>query len=104
MLNGLHSQLIRYGHLLTDETRLSLALAREFTTEDITHAQQTRASFTETLRQIFATVDMIATPTAGLVAPAIDATSVHQGVSDLSSTFEIMRFAFCSKLERLTID
>ncbi len=101
MLNGLGTQLTKHGQLLTDETRLSLALAREFTTDDIAHAQRTRASFTEVLRQLFTTVDLIATPTAGLVAPAINAATVHQGMSDLSSTFEIMRFAFAANLSGL---
>jgi len=101
MLNGLGTQLTKHGHLLTDETRLSLALSREFTAADIAHAQRTRASFTATLRQLFTTVDMIATPTAGLVAPIIDATTIHQGMSDLSSTFEIMRFAFAANLSGL---
>ena len=101
MLNGLGSQLTQNGHRLTDETRLSLALSREFTAADIAHAQRTRASFTATLRQLFTTVDMIATPTAGLVAPIIDAATIHQGMSDLSSTFEIMRFAFAANLSGL---
>jgi Asp-tRNA(Asn)/Glu-tRNA(Gln) amidotransferase A subunit family amidase len=101
MLNGLGNQLTQNGHRLSDETRLSLALSREFTATDIAHAQRTRASFTATLRQLFTTVDMIATPTAGLVAPVIDATTIHQGMSDLSSTFEIMRFAFAANLSGL---
>ena len=101
MLNGLGTQLTKHGHCLTDETRLSLALAREFTSEDISHAQRTRASFTEMLRLTFTTVDLIATPTAGLVAPLINAATIHQGMSDLSSTFEIMRFAFAANLSGL---
>ncbi len=101
MLNGLGTQLASHGHLLTDETRLSLALSREFTAADIVHAQRTRTTFTATLRQLFTTVDMIATPTAGLVAPAIDDANIPQGISDLSSTFEIMRFAFAANLSGL---
>ncbi len=101
MLNGLGNQLTQNRHRLSDETRLSLALSREFTAADIAHAQRTRASFTATLRQLFTTVDMIATPTAGLVAPVIDAATIHQGMSDLSSTFEIMRFAFAANLSGL---
>lgn len=98
MLQSLDAELAVHGHLLADETRLSLAISREFTANDITHAQQTRTTFTQTLREIFAQVDLIATPTAGLSAPAITPALIPHGMSDLSSTFEIMRYAFAANL------
>lgn len=83
---------------LSDETRLSLAIASVFDEADITHAQQTRAHFTQTLKQVFAQVDFIATPTSGLTAPVIDNRTVAHGKSDLGATFEMMRFAFAANL------
>jgi Asp-tRNA(Asn)/Glu-tRNA(Gln) amidotransferase A subunit family amidase len=101
MLHGLGDALATQPTGLTDETRLSLALAREFTSADIAHAQQTRASCIATLRSIFAGVHCIASPTSGLVAPVIHDKSLPQGMSDLGSTFEIMRYAFLANLSGL---
>lgn len=98
MLHALDKELAVHGHLLADETRLSLAISREFNAQDITHAQQTRTSFTHALRDTFAKVDLIATPTAGLSAPPISPAHIPHGMSDLSSTFEIMRYAFAANL------
>ncbi len=98
MIQALDAELATNGHLLADETRLSLAISREFTPLDITHAQQTRTTFTQSLRSAFATVDLIATPTFGLCAPVITPAHIPHGLSDLSSTFEIMRFAFAANL------
>ena len=83
---------------LSDETRLSLAISRAFDEHDINHARQTRHHFTQTLKQIFAHVDVLATPTCGLLAPTIEARSLPHGKSDLGSTFEMMRFAFAANL------
>jgi len=98
MLTALEQELAQFGHLLADETRLSLAISREFTAADVRHAQQTRTTFTQTLRDVFAKVDLIATPTTGLNAPLITPAHIPHGMSDLSSTFEIMRFAFAANL------
>jgi Asp-tRNA(Asn)/Glu-tRNA(Gln) amidotransferase A subunit family amidase len=98
MLKALEQDLKTHGHLLADETRLSLAISREFRDDDVRHAQQTRTTFTRTLRDIFARVDLIATPTAGLLAPPITPAHIPHGMSDLSSTFEIMRYAFAANL------
>ena len=101
MLRGLDSALATHADALTDETRLSLALAREFTSADITHAQQTRARCIANLRTLFADLHCIASPTSGLVAPPITPSAIAQGVSDVGSTFEIMRFAFLANLAGL---
>lgn len=83
---------------LSDETRLSLAISRAFDERDVTHARQTRQRFTENLKQVFAHVDLIATPTCGLLSPIIETRSLPHGKSDLGSTFEMMRFAFAANL------
>ncbi len=101
MLKNLGTSIEIHAAALTDETRLSLALAREFTSADIVHAQQTRARCIADLKRIFADIHCIASPTAGLVAPPIDDAAIQQGKSDLGSTFEIMRYAFLANLSGL---
>jgi len=101
MLDALAADLYMHNYKLSNETRLSLALAREFTDSDVRKAQQTRATLISNLKEIYTRVDFIATPTTGLVAPVIDSASLPHGLSDLSSTFEIMRFAFVANLSGL---
>jgi Asp-tRNA(Asn)/Glu-tRNA(Gln) amidotransferase A subunit family amidase len=101
LLHGLQTALDMHAETLTDETRLSLAIAQEFDSADIAHAQQTRARCIANLRDIFADVHCIASPTSGLVAPPIHTPAKTQGVSDLGSMFEIMRFAFLANVSGL---
>ncbi len=101
ILSALMHDLRIHSYKLSDETRLSLALAREFKDADLHKAQQTRATLISNLKQIFGHVDYIASPTTGLVAPPIHASAIRHGLSDLSSTFEIMRFAFVANIAGL---
>lgn len=101
ILTALQHDLRLHGYKLSDETRLSLALAREFKDADLHKAQQTRATLIANLKHIYGQVDVIATPTTGLVAPIINSSAIPHGLSDLSSTFEIMRFAFVANLAGL---
>ena len=75
------------------ETRVVLALAAHFTAADYVQAQRVR---TRAIRQVEAALtqcDVIATPATGTTAPAIAADSA-MGVSDVTTSTEIMRFAF----------
>jgi Asp-tRNA(Asn)/Glu-tRNA(Gln) amidotransferase A subunit family amidase len=101
MLDALVADLHIHNYKLTNETRLSLALAREFSDADVRKAQQTRATLISNLKELYTKVDYIATPTTGLTAPVITPASLPHGLSDLSSTFEIMRFAFVANLSGL---
>lgn len=101
MLDALVADLHIHNYKLTNETRLSLALAREFSDADVRKAQQTRATLISNLKELYTKVDFIATPTTGLPAPIIAPVSLPHGLSDLSSTFEIMRFAFVANLSGL---
>jgi Asp-tRNA(Asn)/Glu-tRNA(Gln) amidotransferase A subunit family amidase len=101
ILDVLVAELHIHNYKLTNETRLSLALAREFSDADVRKAQQTRATLISNLKELYGKVDYIATPTTGLPAPAIAPASLPHGLSDLSSTFEIMRFAFVANLSGL---
>lgn len=101
ILDSLINELHIHSYKLTNETRLSLALAREFSDADVRKAQQTRAALVSHLKEIYAKVDFIATPTTGLRAPIITPGALPHGLSDLSSTFEIMRFAFVANLAGL---
>jgi len=101
MLDALVNDLRIHNYKLTNETRLSLALAREFNDTDVRKAQQTRTTLINHLKNLYTKVDFIATPTTGLPAPMIAPTTLPHGLSDLSSTFEIMRFAFVANLSGL---
>lgn len=101
ILDSLVNDLRIHNYKLTNETRLSLALAREFSNTDVHKAQQTRTTLINNLKELYSKVDFIATPTTGLVAPVISPASLPHGLSDLSSTFEIMRFAFVANLSGL---
>jgi Asp-tRNA(Asn)/Glu-tRNA(Gln) amidotransferase A subunit family amidase len=101
MLDALVDDLHIHNYKLTNETRLSLALAREFNDTDVRKAQQTRTTLINNLKELYTKVDFIATPTTGLPAPIIAPATLPHGLSDLSSTFEIMRFAFVANLSGL---
>ncbi len=80
------------------DTRLNLALAQTFTSQDYVHAQQIRnqaiAGFQNALRD----VDAIITPATGITAPPIRADAQPNGESDLTQLSEIMRFVPFSNL------
>lgn len=101
ILTGMGDDLVTHAAGLTDETRLSLALARAFTADDVARARQTRSAAIARLQSIFQQVDLVVSPTAGLPAPQIRDHTLPQGMSDLSSTFEIMRYAFLANLTGL---
>ncbi|MFW6293341.1 MAG: amidase [Spirochaetota bacterium] len=74
-------------------TRISLALARSFTSDDYVRAQRVRAEAMERFRGIFESVDALITPTSAITAPAIPRNGVPSGVSDLGTVIETIRFA-----------
>ena len=76
-----------------DETRLGLALSAYFTAADYVQAQRIRTRAMEHAERALADVDAIVTPATAITAPAI-APGTARGVSDVTATTEIMRFAF----------
>ena len=80
-------------HRLAPATRISLALARSFTSDDYLRAQRVRAEAMERFTALYASVDAIVTPTCAVPPPAIPANGIRSGTSDLGTVTEIMRFA-----------
>lgn len=73
-------------------SRLVLALGERFTAADYVHAQRLRGLFTERFARVFANVDVLATPTCAMTAPAYRADALELGESDIPVIDKIMRF------------
>ena len=74
------------------DTRINLAIAREFTSSDYIQSQRVRTRMMANFSNILEQVDVIITPTTGLPAPRIPENTLPYGESDLTTLFEIMRF------------
>ena len=74
------------------EVRISLALARQFTARDYVQAQRIRTRIINNFQTVLQDVDVILTPTTGIVAPVIPRQALSLGISDLTMLTEIMRF------------
>ncbi|MFP4425950.1 MAG: amidase [Spirochaetaceae bacterium] len=74
------------------ETRTALALAGRLTGSDYIKAQQVRERGLRQWRKIFASVDVVVTPTTAVLPPKVPEDRLLSGVSDLSSLSEIMRY------------
>ncbi|MDX9956193.1 MAG: amidase [Anaerolineae bacterium] len=83
------------------DVRTNLTLARAFTSMDYVKAQRVRTRLIAHFRKAFESVDVIVTPTTGLAAPAIPASALPAGDSDLTTLTEIMRFATPANLTGL---
>jgi Asp-tRNA(Asn)/Glu-tRNA(Gln) amidotransferase A subunit family amidase len=77
---------------LAPATRVSLSLARAFGASDYLRAQRVRARAMETFRKLYSEVDVIVTPTSAVTSPEIPANGIPQGISDLGTVTEIMRY------------
>jgi len=76
------------------DARANLAIARSFTAAEYAAAQRVRTRAIAAFQRRFAEVDAIMTPATGRTAPRINLAALPGGESDLSTTTEIMRFAF----------
>jgi Asp-tRNA(Asn)/Glu-tRNA(Gln) amidotransferase A subunit family amidase len=83
------------------EVRVSLGLGREFTASDYVKAQRLRTRVMNDFKEIYKGVDAIITPATGIAAPEVTLKDASGGWSDLSSTTEVMRFAFPGNLAGL---
>lgn len=113
-----HLDLIRIAHALTilsemassmknlgidpkafaPATRINLLIGGEFGAADYVKAQRVRTKALQIFDEIYEQVDVIVTPTTALTAPEIVPASLSDGISDLSTVTEIMRFIFPSNL------
>lgn len=75
------------------DVRINLALAKAFLATDYVQAQRVRTRMINNFKRAMQDVDMLITPSTGLVAPAIPADALPGGNSDLTTLVEIMRFA-----------
>lgn len=80
------------------DTRLNLALARTFTARDYIKAQRVRTRTIRNFQEAMQTVDVIITPTTGILPPPIRPDAQPDGESDLSQLTEIMRFILVANL------
>ena len=83
------------------EVRVSLGLGREFNASDYIKAQCLRTRAISVFKEIYSLVDAIITPATGTPAPEVTLKDAAGGWSDLSSTTEVMRFAFPGNLAGL---
>jgi Asp-tRNA(Asn)/Glu-tRNA(Gln) amidotransferase A subunit family amidase len=83
------------------EVRVSLGLGREFSATDYVKAQRLRTRAMSAFKDIYEEVDAIITPATGTTAPEVSIKDGLGGWSDLSSTTEVMRFAFPGNLAGL---
>jgi len=83
------------------EVRLSLILGRNCTADDYIKAQRIRTRVMAAFREIYSEVDAIITPSSAITAPEVTPEAAEGGWSDLSSTTEVMRYAFPGNLAGL---
>lgn len=83
------------------DVRINLALARQLKATDYLTAQRIRTRMINNFNHAFQQVDMILTPTTGIVAPPIKSEALPDGESDISTTIEIMRFVTAPNLTGL---
>lgn len=75
------------------DVRTNLALAGALTANDYVQAQRVRTRLIAGFNDAMQNVDMILTPSTGVVAPLIPKDALPDGNSDLTTVIEIMRFA-----------
>jgi len=83
------------------EVRLSLSLGRNCSADDYIKAQRIRTRVMAAFRDIYRDVDVIITPSAAITGPEVSLENAEGGWSDLSSTTEVMRYAFPGNLAGL---
>ncbi|MCX6005955.1 MAG: amidase [Chloroflexi bacterium] len=104
ILGEMSSSMSNYPANMRDfgaEVRVSLALGREFMANDYLKAQRLRTRAMNTFKDIYKEVDAIITPATAIAAPEVSVKDAAGGWSDLSSTTEVMRFAFPGNLAGL---
>ncbi|MCG8614488.1 MAG: amidase [Pseudomonadales bacterium] len=83
------------------DTRLNLGLSRYFTAHDYIQAQRVRQLAMNEFAAAFKDVDVIATPTTGIVAPKINSKALPDGESNITDLSAIMRFVTPANLTGL---
>jgi Asp-tRNA(Asn)/Glu-tRNA(Gln) amidotransferase A subunit family amidase len=80
------------------DIRTNMVISRTFTGRDYVRAQQARTRVAGIFASVLEQVDVIATPTTGITAPAIHPGALSHGESNLTVLGAIMRYAFPANL------
>ncbi|XP_024518242.1 fatty acid amide hydrolase [Selaginella moellendorffii] len=87
------NSIYKYGRKSTcHETRVIIALFKQFQSSLYVSAQRLRRRLMFYHMEIFRTVDVIVTPTTGVTAPFIPADAISTGETDLATHADLMRF------------
>ncbi len=87
-----------HRHDFSLDARANLAIARSFSGAEYATAQRLRTRAIATFQRVLSDVHAIITPATGQTAPRINPAAQPLGESDLSTTTEVMRFAFPANL------
>lgn len=98
MVTAMGSDYDSHQHDFALDTRLNLALARTFTSQDYIQAQRVRTRAIAGFQNALRDVDVIITPAVAITAPPVRQDAQPKGESDLTQLSEIMRFAPFSNL------
>ena len=83
-----------HRHNFSLDARANLAIARSFNGAEYVTAQRLRTRAIVAFQRVLSDVHAIVTPATGQTAPRINPAAQPFGESDLSTTTEVMRFAF----------
>ena len=98
MASSMMRHLPRHQHDFGLDVRVNIAVARSWRAQEYVAAQRIRTRALAIWANALANVDAIITPTTGQAAPRINEAALPDGESDLTTTVQIMRFAFASNL------
>ena len=98
MLTSMSDHLAAHRHEMGTDVRSNLSLAAALTAEDYVRAQRMRTRAWNRFERIYEQVDIIATPTTGIVAPAIAPDALKAGESNLPMLSALMRFIIPANL------
>ncbi len=101
MVTSLESEYAEHRGSFGLDIRTNMAISRTFTGRDYVRAQQARTRVSGIFARVLEGVDVIASPTAGITAPAIHPGALSHGESNLTILGAIMRFAFPANLTGL---
>ena len=101
MLTSVQNEYLAHPERFAADTRLALAVARGFSSADYLRAQRVRTRAIALYQRIFQTVDLIVTPTTGIVAPSIGTRDDEHSEASLGDLTDLMRFSFAANLAGL---
>merc|ERR1711920_773686 len=93
MQECLGTYLPKHGQDLSPYTRATLALSSVWGATEYVQAQRVRAEMMSAMQTLFESVDVIATPATGTVAPPINQAALKTGQLDGNLLGRIARFA-----------